>query len=106
MDFNFEEKNTVVSLDEVPETFRGAYVEGQNDSGEAVYTLDDRFKPILDAYVGTNKALAQARADKKAASDEAAQRRITKKAVLEFVQGLGVDNVNEDEPLDALHGSG
>lgn len=101
-DFDFTKAGVVTNLETVPEKFRSLYVEGTTDAGEKAFRIDERVAPLVEDFVNTNKNLAQARADKKAASDEAASRRLTKKAVLEFVQGLGVENVNEDEPLDTL----
>lgn len=102
MEFDFEQSGTVADVSTVPETFRGLYVEAQGEDGATVYKLADNVRPLVDAYVGTNKSLVQTRADKKAASDEAMQRRLTKKGVLDFAQNLGIESVNEDEPLESV----
>ena len=98
-DFDFAQAGTVTNLDNVPENYRALYVEATTDAGETVHRLDERVGALVQDLVNTNKNLAQARA---AASNEAASRRVTKKSVMEFVQGLGVENINEEEPLESL----
>ncbi len=104
MSFDFETNNSVADIDTVPENYRGLYVEGQNDAGEKVFIISDVAKGLVADYIGTNKSLVQTRADKKAASDESASRRVTKKSVVDFVSNLGVEGVDEEEPLAALTG--
>lgn len=102
MPFDFETNNSVADITTVPENYRGLYVEGQDDKGDKVFNITDAAKGLVADYIGTSKTLVQTRADKKAASDESASRRVTKKSVMDFVSNLGVEDVNEDEPLDAL----
>lgn len=102
-DFDFTKAGTVTNLDDVPENYRGLYVEGETDDGEKVHRLDERVNPLIETLINTNKSLAQAKADKTAASNEAASRRVTKKSVVDFISGLGVENINDDEPLEALN---
>lgn len=104
MSFDFEKNNSVADIDTVPENYRGLYAEGQNDAGEKVFIITDAAKGLVADYIGTNKSLVQTRADKKAASDESASRRVTKKSVMDFVSNLGVEGIDEDAPLDALTG--
>lgn len=102
MAFNFEENASVTDIATVPSEYQGLYEEGKNDDGDTVFKISELAKGIVEAYVGTTKSLVQSRADKTAASNEAASRRITKKSVIDFAKNLGIDDVNEDEPLSAL----
>ena len=104
MPFDFEKNTSVAAIDTVPENYRGLYAEGQNDAGETVFTITDAAKGLVADYVGTNKSLAQSRADKKAASDESANRRVTQKSVVDFARNLGIEELDENEPLTALTG--
>lgn len=104
MPYNFEENASVTDVNSIPAEYRGLYAEGKNDAGETVFTVSDAAKALVGDYVGTNRSLIQSRADKKAASDESAGRRVSAKLVNEFVRNLGVEDVDENEPLTALNG--
>jgi len=100
--FDFEANTSVADINTVPENYRGLFVEGQNDAGDTVFTVIDAAKGIVADYIGTNKSLTQSRADKKAASDESANRRVTQKSVVDFARNLGIEELDENEPLGAL----
>ncbi len=102
MPYNFEENSTVADVNTVPSEYRELFVEGKNDAGETVFTISDAAKALVGDYVGTNKSLIQSRIDKTAASNESANRRVTAKSVNDFVRNLGVEDVDENEPLAAL----
>lgn len=87
MDFDFEANASVDSIEGVPEKYQGLYVE--SDDGK--YVIADQFKGVVADYVGTAKALAGARQEKKKASDESAQRRLSLKAVEDFATSLGLE---------------
>lgn len=101
MEFDFEKNGTVSDLNAVPEAYRGLYVEKDGEDGK-VYSIADTVKPLVDAYAGTNKALNEARGNLKKANEESASRRVTKKAVVDFAKELGIEEVDESEPLGAL----
>lgn len=103
MEFDFEKHSTLPNLDAVPEGYRALYSEADVD-GKKVFRISDQARGIVEAYVGTNKALTKSRADLKAANDESASRRVTKKAVVDMAKALGVEEVDENEPLTALKG--
>lgn len=103
MEFDFEKSGTVADINTVPEAYRSLYVETDGQDGNKVFTISDTAKGIVEAYVGTSKALNKARTDLKDANAESASRRVTKNSVLEFVNGLGVDgSVDEEDPLNTL----
>jgi hypothetical protein len=102
MEFDFSKHGTVDTLDTVPETYRGLYAEAAAEDGKKVFKISDAAKGIVEAYTGTNGALVKARGDLKAANEESASRRVTKKSVLELAKGLGIEDVNEDEPIGSL----
>lgn len=102
MPFNFEENANVTDINTVPENYRGLYEEGQNSEGAKVFKISGAAAGIVADYIGTNKSLVQSRADKKAASDESASRRVTAKSVIDFTRNLGIDDVDENEPLTSL----
>ena len=104
MPFNFEENANVTDINTVPENYRGLYEEGQNDAGDTVFKVSGAAQGLVADYIGTNKSLVQSRADKKAASDESAGRRVTQKSVVDFARNLGIDEFDENEPLTALTG--
>jgi hypothetical protein len=62
MEFDFNKAHQVESLETVPEQFRGAYVE--NSEGEG-YVINPTVKPMAEAIVGLNSALAKARKEAK-----------------------------------------
>lgn len=101
MEFDFEKSGTVEDINTVPEAYRGLYVETDGEDGK-VFTIADSAKGIVEAYVGTNKALSEARTNLKTANAESASRRVTKKAVVDFAKELGIEDVSDDEPLGSL----
>jgi hypothetical protein len=104
MEFDFDKNGQVADLNTVPEVYRGVYVESEGADGSKVYKVSDSVRGIVEAYSGTARALSKARTDLKAANDESAGRRVTKKAVMDFAKELGVEDVSEDEPLSSLKG--
>ena len=80
---------------------RGLYATNP-DSGETVYRISDAAKGIVEAYVGTNTALTKARTDLKDANAESASRRVTRNAVVELANSVGVENVDENDPITGL----
>lgn len=90
-DFDFNKNLAVSDLSVVPEKFQSLYEESTNDDGETVFNLQDNVKPLVEAYSGTNKALAAARADKTKASNESAERRIALKEFEQLVDSLGLE---------------
>jgi hypothetical protein len=95
--WDFEKNTTVDDINTVPEQFRGLYVEK-----DGKFLLADFAKGLTDAYAGQTKALDKARKDLKAANDESAARRVTKAAVLELAKGLGIEGIDEENPLASL----
>jgi hypothetical protein len=87
MDFDFEKNSTVDSLDVVPEKYRELFTEGD----EGKFVVAGHAKGIVADYIGTAKALAGARQEKKKASDESASRRLNLKAVEDFATSLGLE---------------
>jgi hypothetical protein len=92
-------KNAVVDdVNTVPEQFRGLY----EKNAENKFGISASGKAIVDMYVGTNASLEKSRKDLAAANGEAASRRVTKNAVIEFAKKLGLENIDEDNPLTNL----
>lgn len=102
MDFDFEKNGSVSDLNTVPEKFRGLYAETQNENGEKIYAISDGVKPLVEAYLGTNRALNSTRADKKKASDESASRRVALRQFEELVETLGLEVGDDGNVADAL----
>lgn len=100
-EFDFEKNKIVSDLGSVPTQFQGLYAEGQDDEGATVFSITDQAKGLVAAYVGTTKSLHGSRADKKKASDEAANRRLAVKAFDELAETLGLD-VGDDGVASAL----
>lgn len=95
--FDFVKNATVDSLETVPEQFRGLYVEK-----DGKFSISDAAKPLVEAYVGQTTALNKTRNDLRSANDEAASRRVTKQAVLDFAKAQGIENVDENNPLESI----
>jgi hypothetical protein len=91
MDFDFATNQTVESLDTVPETFRGLYQEVTEGDNAGRFTVAEGAKGLVAAYSGLAKNAAGLRQEKKAASDESAQRRHALKSVEDTLSGLGVE---------------
>ena len=90
-EFDFGANTSVSDLDGVPTKFQSLYIEGKDDDGATVYTINEGVLPLVEAYGGTNKALVAARADKKKASDESATRRVALREFEELVESLGLE---------------
>lgn len=89
-------KNAIVDdVSTVPEQFRGVYEKGQDGK----FHLTAAAKPLVDAYVGTTTALNKANKDLSTANNEAAGRRVTTTAVVELLKKLGVETIDEANPL-------
>jgi len=102
-DFNFNTNQTVESLDKVPEKFRSVYEQIAEGDDAGKYAISASAKALAEAYDGTSSALDKARADKKKASDESASRRVTQKRVEEFIrEQLGVEDIDEEDPINTL----
>lgn len=80
----------------VPEVYRGYYVPDEDNGG---YVLDEKVKPLAEAYSGVNKRLHAVTKDKTNFSTEAATRRQSLKAIENTLQELGI------EPGDDLPGT-
>jgi len=90
----------VDDLSTVPEQFRGLYNAEKGADGK--FTVSAAAQPLVTAYVGETTALAKARKDLKASNDESAARRVTKTAVVDFAKKLGLENINEENPLENI----
>ena len=95
--FDFEKHTTVDTMEVVPEVARPLYMEK-----DGKFSLNPAFSGFVSAYSGESKALEKTRADLKKANEESASRRVTGKAVVDFLKGRGVDTVDEDNPLTTL----
>lgn len=98
MNWDFVKNAVVEDINTVPESLRGLYVK----NAEGKFAIADSAKSIVEMYVGTNTSLVKARTDLAAANKESAERRINGKAVVDFVKSLGVENINEENPLETL----
>lgn len=96
--FDFENNLTVEDINTVPEAARPLYAEQ-----DGKFVLNEALKPFALAYQGQTKALEKTRKDLTTANGEAAARRVTKKAVAEFAQGLGLENIDEENPLESVN---
>lgn len=101
MDFLFKDNQAVEDLNKVPEAHRALYVEGEGDN-EGKFVLDPKYKGIAETHDGLVGNLSSANAAKKKANDEAANRRVTQKAVADYLGELGVEEIDEEDPLKSL----
>ena len=85
------EFGVVDSLDAVPDKYKSLYAEVTEGDDAGKFAVSSAFQDFVGEYVGTNKALATARADKKSAGDESAKRRLALKAFDDIMEGLGID---------------
>lgn len=99
--FDFAKNLTVADIATVPENYRGLYAEVE-ENGTKVFRISDTAKGIVEAYIGTNDALAKSRGDLSKANAESASRRVTKQGVLELLKSFGAEGVSEDDPLESL----
>lgn len=95
--FDFEKHSVVDSLDVLPETVRPLYVEK-----DGKFSLNPALKPFVEAYVGTDKALETTRRDLTKANNESASRRVSGKALMDFLKAQGVEQVDEANPFTTL----
>ncbi|SRR6266550_1031570 len=98
MNWDFVKNAIVDDINSVPEPLRGLYV--KNADGK--FAIADSAKPIIEMYVGTNASLVKARTDLAAANKESAERRVNGKAVVDFAKALGLENINEENPLETV----
>ena len=81
----------VEKLEDVPEKYRSLYQEISEGDNSGKFGVNPEFSGIVDDYMGTNKALTEARKNGKAANDESAKRRLTIKAFEDIMDSLGID---------------
>jgi len=96
VNFNFAKSQTVDSLDDVPETYRGLYVEK-----DGKFVIADFAKGIVADFNTLQGNLATANNVKKKANDEAAKTRIGLKAFTDLLEEMGVE-VQDDDAAKAL----
>lgn len=104
MEFDFTKNAEVSDLSTVPEPYQGIYVEDTGEDGNPVYRIADNAKPLVDAYTGTAKSLNETRNHLKEANAESAKRRVTGKALTEFMTDLGIEEIDEENPINTLRG--
>lgn len=97
--WDFAKHAIVDDVNTVPENFRGFYAK---DEATGKYGIAASAKPLVDAYIGTNSALEKTRKDLATANAESATRRVTGAAVVDFAKKLGLENIDEANPLTAL----
>lgn len=95
--FDFENNLTVEDINTVPEQARPLYTEK-----DGKFTLNETLKPFALAYQGQTKALEKGRKDLTAANAESAARRVTKNAVVDFAKQLGLETIDEENPLASI----
>jgi hypothetical protein len=95
--FDFENNPVVDSIDSVPEQARALYAEK-----DGKFHLVDALKPFASAYQGQTKALEKARKDLTTANGEAASRRVSGKALVDFLKENGVEQIDENDPITTL----
>lgn len=95
--FDFKKHATVDSIDLVPEAARPVYVQK-----EGKFVLNEALVPLLDAYAGESAALVTARKDLASANSESASRRVTGKAVADLLREHGVDQIDEENPVNTV----
>jgi hypothetical protein len=98
MEFDFSKNMSVVTLDPVPEAYRGVYVE--QDDG--TFAVNDSVKGIVQAYVGQTEALNTARNDLTKANNESAGRRVELSGYSEMLGELGVQVPEGETPVEVL----
>jgi hypothetical protein len=99
MPYDFKKNAVVETLEEVPAEYRGLYEEGTGDN-DGKFAISAAARQIVADYVGTTEGLGKARADKKAASDESAARRLALKEFEGIAEEFGIE-FSEDTPLHA-----
>lgn len=100
-DFLFKDNQVVEDLNVVPEAHRPLYVQGEGDN-EGKYVLNSDFKSVAETHDGLIANLTTAQAARKKANDEAANRRVTQKAVTDYLGELGVEDIDEEDPIKSL----
>lgn len=93
MPFDFSKNETVTDLSTVPAEHQSHYTKTTIDGKEA-FVISEGSKSLVTAYSGVSSALTKAQADKKASSDESAQRRGVIKSFDAVYDGLGLSEDN------------
>jgi hypothetical protein len=101
MDFDFSANQTVETLDNVPEQFRGVYQEVTEGDNAGKFVVNEGAAGIVGAYVGLAKNAAGLRQEKKAVTDENATRRHEVKSITDTLSGLGVE-IGEEGVIPAV----
>ena len=92
-------KNAVVDdVNTVPENLRGLYAK----QADGKFGIAESAKALVEMYTGTNTALTKANTNLAAANKESASRRVTGAAVVDFAKKLGLENVDEADPIATL----
>lgn len=97
--WDFLKQAVVEKLEDVPEQFRALYVQ---DDATKKFVIAPGAKALVDSYVGTTAALNKAVKDLATANNEAASRRVTASAVVDFAKKLGLENIDEANPLSNI----
>lgn len=91
----------VEKVEDVPEQFRFLYAQ---DEATKKFVIAPGAKAIVDAYVGTATSEAKLRKDLATSNAESASRRVTAASVVDFAKKLGLENIDEANPLTTLEG--
>lgn len=96
-EFSFNTSEPVENLDSVPSQFRHMYEQGDNG-----YTIGEQHRPVAEMINGLQANLVSSRKNKKAASDESAQRRQQLTQLSEVFKNYGLEEVNADTVSEFL----
>lgn len=91
MEFDFSKNKVVENLDNVPAKYHVLYTEITEGDDTGKMTIDEKFAGIIGDYVGTDKALGEARKANKSTNDENAKRRQANKAFEAIMESLGLE---------------
>jgi hypothetical protein len=91
MEFDFTTNQTVDALDTVPEKYRGLYAEIAEGENAGKFGIIAGAAGLVSDYTGMARSAAGLRQEKKAASDESAQRRVALSSITDAVTSLGVE---------------
>lgn len=92
-------KNAIVEdINAVPEQFRGFYVKAEDNK----FKISDTAKPLVDMYTGVNTSYEKAKKDLATANNESATRRQAITGVVEFARKLGLEGIDEANPIAVL----
>lgn len=92
--FDFDAHQSVDTLDVVPEIAKPVYVQK-----DGKFVLSEALAPLVKAYMGESKALETTRKDLVKANKESAERRVSGKALVDFLKAKGVEAIDENDPL-------